>query len=246
MGLDTGGVSTPPPQPAEPDPGAPGAVETTPAAVPAPEARPAPKAAKNRLFQDGRDMFWSMAPLVIACVVLAGMLGQCSFQPTGPEPGPVPRYDVSAALGSDAQVLGFPVRLPAVPEDWQPNSGARDGIDSGRVDPADGQRKRALLSRVGYITPRGVYLSVTQSNADEDRLVAAVHPELYPTGSQDIDGVRWVVYQGSERGEPVWTARLDSAAGPTQVAITGAGNPDEFRTLARAVQDAPPLPAKAK
>ncbi|MGL5445424.1 MAG: hypothetical protein ACRDDJ_23570, partial [[Mycobacterium] stephanolepidis] len=30
-------------------------------------AVPAPRPAKPRLFQDGRDMFWSMAPLVVAC-----------------------------------------------------------------------------------------------------------------------------------------------------------------------------------
>ena len=185
-------------------------------------------------------MFWSMAPLVAACILLAGMLGQCSFQPKGPEPGTVPSYDAAAALGADAGVLGFPVRLPAVPQDWQPNSGARDGIDSGRVDPADGQRKRALLSRVGYLTPRGVYMAVIQSNADEDKLVSWIEPDLYPTGSQEVDGVRWIVYQGSERGEPVWTARLDEPA-PTQVAITGAGKPDDFRTLAQAVQSQAPL-----
>lgn len=223
MGLDTEGVTTEPSQP--------------PATT-----GPAPKPAKNRLFQDGRDMFWSMAPLVAACLLLAGMLGQCSFQPQGPQPGTVPSYDASAALHADAEVLGFPIRLPAVPEDWQPNSGARDGIDSGRLDPADGQRKRALLSRVGYITPRGVYMAVIQSNADEDKLVGWIEPDLYPTGSQEVDGVRWIVYQGAERGEPVWTARLADPV-PTQVAITGAGSPDEFRTLAEAIQGQQPLPA---
>ena len=34
-------------------------------------------------------MFWSMAPLVVACIVLAGVLGMCSFAPSGPGQGPI-------------------------------------------------------------------------------------------------------------------------------------------------------------
>ena len=54
------------------------------------QPQPVPKPAKSRLLQDGRDMFWSIAPLVLACVVLAGVLGMCSFQASGPGQGPAP------------------------------------------------------------------------------------------------------------------------------------------------------------
>jgi len=40
----------------------------------------------------------------------------------------------------------------------------------------------------------------------------------------------------------VWTTRLDSSAGPTQVAITGAGSSSDFRTLAVGTQTQKPLP----
>ena len=53
-----------------------------------PAKRLSPKPQKPRMLQDGRDMFWSIAPLVIACIVLAGMLGMCSFAPNGPGKGP--------------------------------------------------------------------------------------------------------------------------------------------------------------
>ena len=55
-----------------------------------PPAPTAAKEAKPRLLQDGRDMFWSLAPLVVACIVLAGLVGMCSFQPSGPSDGAVP------------------------------------------------------------------------------------------------------------------------------------------------------------
>jgi hypothetical protein len=193
------------------------------------------------LLQDGRDMFWSMAPLVVACIALAGLLGMCSFAPTGPKSGKVPTYDAVGALKSDAETLGFPIRMPRLPDGWQPNSGSRDGLDGGRTDPKSGQPARALISTVGYLTPAGMFVSLTQSNADEDKLVGNIHPDMYPTGTQDVAGTKWIVYEGAG-DEPVWTTRLTGSGGSTQLAITGAGSADEFRTLAMATQTEPPLP----
>ena len=212
------------------------------------EPLPAPKPSKPRILQDGRDMFWSLAPLVIACIVLAGMLGMCSFQAGGPGQGPVPDYDAPAALQADADALKIPIRLPVLPQGWQSNSGSRKGIDGGRTDPASHQPSRAVSSTVGYLTPSGMYISLTQSNADEDKLVASIDTDLYPTGIQDVDGVKWVVYQGADadgkKAEPLWTTRLNGPGGPAQIAITGAAGTDEYRTLAAATQKASPLSAK--
>ncbi|ORV68391.1 DUF4245 domain-containing protein [Mycobacterium gastri] len=210
------------------------------------EPQPAPKPAKPRLLQDGRDMFWSLVPLVIGCILLAGMVGMCSLQPGGTNRGRIPSYDAATALRADAATLGFPIRQPVLPPGWQPNSGGRGGIENGRTDTSAGQRLNAATSTVGYISPTGMYLSVTQSNADEDKLVGSIHPGMYPTGTVDVGGISWVVYQGADKNgalEPVWTTRLASPAGPTQVAITGAGSAEEFRTLATATQSQPPLPA---
>lgn len=203
--------------------------------------QPAPKPPKPRILQDGRDMFWSLVPLVVACVILAGLVGMCSFQPKGPAEGVTPTYDVPAAMQSDADTLDFPVRLPALPDGWQANSGGRGSIEQGRTDPKTGKSERALTSRVGYVAPSQMYVSLTQSNADEAALVAFIHREVYPTGARDVDGVNWVIYQGGEGTEPVWTTRLDSPQGPAQLAITGAGTDEDFRTLAAATQSRAPL-----
>lgn len=207
---------------------------------------PAPKPAKSRLLHDGRDMFWSMAPLVVACIVLAGMLGMCSFQAGGPGQGPVPSYDAPAALRADAAALKIPIRIPALPDGWQSNSGSRGGIEGGRTDLATGQPLRAVSSTVGYLAPSGLYVSLTQSNADEEKLVGSLDSDVVPTGVQDVDGVKWVVYEGSDRdgkpAEPVWTARLTGPTGAAQIALTGAANAGDFRTLAAATQTAAPLP----
>lgn len=199
---------------------------------------PAPKEAKPRALQDGRDMFWSLAPLIVVCIVLAGLLGMCSVQGWGPTEGPAPSYDAPSALQADADALEIPVRLPALPDGWRSNSGGRSGIEAGALDPGTGAPTRAVVSRVGYLAPSGRYLSLTQSNAEEDKLVESITPGLVASGARDVDGVGWVVYQGGEGVEPVWTTRLP---GPAQIAITGAGSPDEFRTLAAATQRQKPL-----
>lgn len=184
-------------------------------------------------------MFWSMAPLVLVCIVLAGVLGMCSFQAGGPGPGPAPEYDAKAGLQADADALKIPIRRPQLPDGWQPNSGGRSGIDGGATLP-DGTHVRAVTSRIGYLAPNGAYMSLTQSNADESPLVTSIQSDAYPSGTQDVDGVTWVVYESSSP-EPVWTTRL---SGPAQVAITGAGGTDEYRTLAKATQTQAPLSVK--
>ena len=137
-----------------------------------PPARRRPKPAKSRLLQDGRDMFWSMAPLVVVCVVLAGCARHVlvSARPV-PADGGVAAYDAPAALQADADALRSrsgspPSRRLAV------QLGKPHGIEGAGRDPVTGQPVRAVSSTVGYLTPSGMYLSLTQSNADEDKLIA--------------------------------------------------------------------------
>lgn len=208
--------------------------------VTTPQAAPEPKPAKSRLLQDGRDMFWSMAPLVLVCIVLAGLLGMCSFAPNGPGPGPVMPYDTAAALKADAEALDIPVRFPRLPDGWHANSGSRGSIDGGRMDVA-GKPARAVYSRTGFLAPTGMFISLTQSDADETSLIRSIDTNLVPTGAQDVTGVKWIVYEGGEDVRPVWTARLAGPTGPAQIAVTGPAGTDEYRTLAAATQSQPPL-----
>ncbi len=186
-------------------------------------------------------MFWSMAPLVLVCIVLAGVLGTCSFAPNGPGQAPVLPYDTTASLTADAQALKIPIRLPQLPSGWRANSGSRASIDGGRTD-AKGQPARAVISQTGFLAPTGMFVRLIQSDADEQRLVRWVDADMAPTGTQDVNGTRWIVYEGGENSRPVWTTRLTGPTGPAQIAVTGPAGTDEYRTLAAATQSQPPLP----
>lgn len=182
---------------------------------------------KPRILNDGKDMLWTLVPLVLACFAIAAIASQCSFSPGGPKSGPVPQFDVDGALKSDASSIGFPIRNPKVPDGWQANSGSRTdiaGTSGGKV------------TTVGYITPKGLYMQLTQSNASEDALVSNVIGQRTATGVEQIGSTKWVVY-GEEGVEPAWVADFDQV----RILIRGAGEAADFTALATAIGAARPL-----
>ncbi|MEU4600693.1 DUF4245 domain-containing protein [Nocardia sp. NPDC023988] len=182
---------------------------------------------KHRIFNDYRDLFWSLIPLVLIAVVLAGAASQCTVATNGPTQGQIPFFDAGAALRSDAKSMPFPIRQPALPEGWVSNSGSRENISIAGGGP---------VSTVGYITPQGTYMRYSQSNATEEALSRHVLGSRYPTGTQDVAGQKWVVYTEPTE-ESAWIADL----GAVRILITGAGNEAAFTTLAQAVTAAQPL-----
>ncbi|MEU3012736.1 DUF4245 domain-containing protein [Nocardia asteroides] len=182
---------------------------------------------KHRIFNDYRDLFWSLIPLVLIAIVLAGAASQCTVATNGPTQGQVPFFDADAALKSDARSLPFAIRNPDLPQDWVSNSGSRDTIVTTGGGP---------VSTVGYITPQGTYMRYSQTSASEEALSRHVLGSRYPTGTQDIAGHRWVVYSEPTE-ESGWITDLDGV----RILITGAGNEAAFATLAEAITVAAPL-----
>ncbi len=182
---------------------------------------------KHRIFNDYRDLFWSLIPLVLIAVVLAGAASQCTVATNGPTQGQIPHFDADAALKSDAKTLPFPIRKPELPQGWVSNSGSRDTVVAAGGGP---------VSTVGYITPQGTYMRYSQSSATEESLARHVLGSRYATGTQDVAGQKWVLYTDPTE-EPAWIADL----GGVRVLITGAGNEAAFTTLAEAVTTATPL-----
>ncbi|MCJ0904148.1 hypothetical protein B2J88_03900 [Rhodococcus sp. SRB_17] len=183
---------------------------------------------KPRILEDNKDMVWSLVPLVLFCIIIAGIASQCTFSPGGPTQGPIPTVDIDAALNYDAKELGFPIRNPGTPGGWTPNSGSR------KVVTGDGGGDS---STVGFITTAGSYIQLTQSNAEEFPLVAYVAGgQRFATGVEDVDGHTWNVY-GGEGVESIWVTDIDGV----RLLITGAAPAEDFTTLARSVGQAQPL-----
>ncbi|WP_198042917.1 MULTISPECIES: DUF4245 domain-containing protein [Actinoalloteichus] len=196
----------------------------------APKTTPPPLQKPNRASLTGKDMVGSMLLLATLILLGAGLLGRCSFSPTGPDPAaiPAPTVDVAEGLGRAADRVDFPVRLPEAPADWQATT-----LRVNEIDPAG---RHAV--RVGWLTSEGAYLRLSQSDADEGTLVGyETRQAAAGQGVVTSAGSEWVHYLG-ERDETVWVTELDDSL----VLLTGTGTEADFHTLAEAVVAADVLP----
>lgn len=181
---------------------------------------------KPRILQGNRDMFWSVVVLMVIVGIFAGVAGQCTFSPSGPQQGAIPEFDAEASLRQDARSLGFPIRSPEVPEGWTSNSGRVESF-------AD-----TSSSHVGWVTGERSFVELVQSDAPEEAFRSL---NGGPRPSQTIvpvTGREWTVYTGDDV-RPVWVLDLDDV----RVAVTGSATTSDFEALAAAVQDAEPLPS---
>lgn len=180
---------------------------------------------KPRILQGTGDMVWTLAPLIVACLLVAGLVGQCSWSPGGPTEGAIPTFDAAGALDVDAQIVDYPLRMPQVPAEWTPNSGSRRDIGS------------ATASTVGFVTSERLYLQLTQSDAPAQALAGAyANGTADRSGTEQVGGVDWLVFEDAT-DEPLWVADLDDV----RILITGSGTNDDYVTLAQAVMAAAPI-----
>jgi hypothetical protein len=175
-----------------------------------------------------RDMLLSMLVLAVAVLVLAAVSRGCSFSPGGAsnDTSSLPPVDVTAELQAAVGQVHFPLRRPTLPSGWRANSDSLASVGPNGADQS---------VQVGWITPGGRFLQLSQSNAtalDLVRKAAGLSDDtsVTSTGTQVVGGRQWTVYPGV-RTEQSWTADLGSA----RLLVTGNGTPDEFRTLITAV-----------
>ena len=178
-------------------------------------------------------MILSLVILVVIVGVLVGVTRGCEFSPSGPsvDPSSLPSVDATKELTGAGRRVTFPVRVPAVPGDWRSNSFNTAPVGQGAV--------ATVAVRVGWVTPDGKYLRLSQSDARVELLVAeeaGSDVAANSRGSVEVGATTWTRYPGKDT-EQSWVTSLDGV----QVLITGSGGEDEFRTLATATQTAKPV-----
>ncbi|AWB83739.1 DUF4245 domain-containing protein [Corynebacterium liangguodongii] len=170
---------------------------------------------KPRIFTDGRDMLINVALIIVAMLAVVGFTGLCSFNPGAPEQGPVQEVDARAFIDLESRAVDFPVRYPEVPAEWVANS-ARRTMVGGAPAPV-----------IGWVTPAGSYLQLTQTAASLDDAISAVDPtprELART--EAISGHDAEVY-AAPGVRDIWAVD----AGQRRLVATGAATDEEFREL---------------
>jgi hypothetical protein len=187
---------------------------------------------QGRGGRTAKDLVWSLVPLAVIVLVVAGLAGRCAFSPGGPrtDQGVAPTVDAPAELARASRELPFAVRDPRVPEGWRANSFGLRPVTEVATGP------RAV--RVGWLLPAGGYLRLSQSDAAEEELVRMETEQRRPraAGSVEVDGVTWVRYP-SVREEQAWIADVSGV----RLLVTGSAPEPDFRTLASAALSATPL-----
>ncbi|MDV6011534.1 DUF4245 domain-containing protein [Haloechinothrix sp. LS1_15] len=186
----------------------------------------------KRLGQGVRDLVLSLAILLGIIAVISMIIGSCEFSPGGPsvDPDAAPEVDAGQELQRMATRVDFPVRSPELGQDWQ----ATSANSAAAVNP-----EADTIVRVGWLTPGGEYIRLSQSPAPAPYVVADETERspgaLEATGEVTVGDHEWQEYPALEN-EVAWVVTLDEV----QVMITGSAGEKEFGEMARAVLEAEP------
>ena len=102
---------------------------------------------------------------------------------------------MSAALAADARSMPFPIRRPATPDGWKPNSGSTQTV-GGQVS-----------SNVGWVTKKGSYVQLTDRRPEEELVATLGGYDAMGAGKREAGGHSWVVYDGENKNR-FWIADL--------------------------------------
>jgi hypothetical protein len=205
----------------------------------APRVGPRPLRKPERGETSVRDLIGAVLILIPIALLIFSVGGSCSFAPAGPveDPDSGPTVNVEARLTDFARGSPFPLRVPDVP--FRANSADRGPVEGG-----------GTAVRIGYVTPGADYLSLVQTDASAEGVLAtesgaAGRGEGPPLrqGTIDAGGLTWEVYQ-REGGEPFRVATLPGTP-EVRLLVTGSAPDEDFRTLAGALATARTLPTGA-
>jgi hypothetical protein len=168
----------------------------------------------------------ALAVLAVIAFGLMFVYGNASFSPAGPSDGQAPTADVTGGLTRAAPLVGFPVIIPgALPDGWHPNSFT--------FTQAPGSSDQPPAVRAGWLTDQGRYITFVQSGGHLAQVQSAELGTVgSATGTEDVDDASWTVVPG-RRSEVAWVRSV----GDVTYLITGTAQPEDFRTLAAAVDN---------
>ncbi len=181
-------------------------------------ARKAQNSANHRNRQTVNNLVYSL----IATVALVAVI--VLIVPRGNPTASAPPVDYAAvaqqAQGSEPDRL----LVPELPSGWKSNSAELRTKTSDNVD----------AWYIGLLTPKGQYIGMVQGFGANDSWVADQVNRTRISGTRDIGGVKWDVYDnraaGSDAGNVAYA--LVTTAGKSTVVVFGTASDDEFTTVA--------------
>ncbi|SKA99474.1 Protein of unknown function [Agreia bicolorata] len=191
-----------------------------------PEEEAARKAQNSKNYRDSKTIrnLWVAVGVTVAIVALMVLI--------------VPRDDSSRLQAVDyhsvavsaQRTLPVPLAVPELPDTWSSNVAE---IRTGSLD-------KVSSWFIGLITPSKQFLSITQAvDANPSWLVNEMQQTI-PTGSVNIDGIDWIVYDNRDSDRDVGNVKyaLTTESGRSTFIVAGTATPEEARALASTITGA--------
>jgi hypothetical protein len=188
--------------------------------MPAQEA--APTAAERRAARRANQTTFNLVLALLASLGLVALLVAVVVRPEGS----LPTVDYRA-VGATAQgSVDQPLAVPELTAGWSANRAELFGA------PADGVTRW----EVGFLTPDGEYIALTQGIDANDSWLADVVRSARASSTESHGGLTWDVYDRRDvpdAGNVEYA--LVTTSGASTVVLGGTASPEEFAVLATAV-----------
>ncbi|GAA1947987.1 DUF4245 domain-containing protein [Agromyces allii] len=190
-----------------------------------PQETAARKAKNSREYRERKTVSNLVYALVacVAVVVVIVLAVPRGDQPLHPDID-VPAIAAQAQAGSDG-----PLAVPDLPDGWSANAAEL------RRSQTDG----ITAWYTGYLTPSDEFIGLYQGLDANATWSAELLARTLATGTVQIDGVDWTIYDNRDSTDDLGNARygLVTEAGSTVFVLVGTATDAEFATLAAAIAD---------
>lgn len=192
--------------------------------MPAQEA--APTAAERRAARRANQTAFNLVLALAASLLLVVLIVAVVVRPEQPQAGVDFSVDYPAAAADAQDSFGDELVIPALDEAWKANRAAAT------LDSADGVDR----FDVGFLTPSGDYLELTETTAANDSWIADQVEGARASTTVAIGGLTWDVYDRRDVKDPGNVAyALVTTSGDLTIVVSGTADDTEFGELATAV-----------
>jgi hypothetical protein len=165
------------------------------------------------------NMFRSLAPLVVICLVIVGWTALRQSQDAG-----VRVVDPSSTVQLAAARASYALVAPqGLPDDFRTTSARTDAGEATEGDP--------VTLQIGYLTPEEEFAGFVVSDDPRAEAVAAVLDGATGDGTVDVDGTSWT-RSTTEGGETALSRDDDGVI----VIVSGSASEEELEAVAAAVR----------
>jgi hypothetical protein len=160
----------------------------------------------------------TVADMVRSLAVVLGVVAIVLLVTWRPQPDPVKVVDITPfAQVASSQATFTPLRIPAVLNEYQPTSARWEPTQESEGEP---------VWFLGYVTPSGEYVQISQSTTMSDRFVDEQTAGGVAGDVIEVDGQQWQRFETDDRRS------LVQRDGQTTTIVSGTQSWDELTTSA--------------